>query len=103
MAAKSVVTAVILAAGFSRRLGRPKQLLPLEGKPLLQYALDAACATDCDEVILVLGEAAPAILDKVTLDRARVIINENAVEGQSTSIVSGVRSAEPLRSGTLLM
>src|SRR4051794_36036387 len=97
------VTGVILAAGFSRRLGRPKQLLPVDGKPLLQFAIDAALAADLTQVIVVLGIAAPAILDKVDLGRAQVVVNERAIDGQSTSIGAGMAAADANRSGTLLM
>lgn len=97
------ITAAILAAGFSRRLGRPKQLLEFEGKPLLQWAIDAALESDVPEVLVVLGEAAPAILERVELGDARVVLNDRAIEGQSSSIVAAVSSADPLRSGTLLM
>lgn len=97
------VTGVILAAGFSRRLGRPKQLLLVDGKPLLQFAVDAAVAADLAEVIVVLGVDAPAILDRVELGRARVVVNDRAVDGQSTSIVVGIAEADPNRTGTLLM
>lgn len=97
------VTGVILAAGFSRRLGRPKQLLDIDGKPLLQWAIDAALSADLGEVLVVLGEAAPAILPKITLGSARVVVNERAIDGQSSSIVKAIQAANPERSGTLLM
>jgi molybdenum cofactor cytidylyltransferase len=97
------VTAAILAAGFSRRLGRPKQLLEYRGKPLLQWAVDAALNSDLDEVLVVLGEAAPAILPRIELGRARAVVNERASEGQSASIGKAVLAADPGRRGTLLM
>lgn len=97
------VTGVILAAGFSRRLGRPKQLLPFDGKPLLQWAIDAASSSELHEILLVLGESAPAILERIELGNARAVINDRAIEGQSTSIVAAIASADPFRSGTLLM
>lgn len=97
------VSAAILAAGFSRRLGRPKQLLEYQGKPLLQWAVDAALATDVTEVLIVLGEAAPAILEQVELGSAKVVVNDQAIEGQSASIRAAVAAADPNRSGTLLM
>ncbi|MCA9859229.1 MAG: nucleotidyltransferase family protein [Thermomicrobiales bacterium] len=103
MAGQTGVTGAILAAGFSRRLGRPKQLLQFGGRPLLQYAIDAALAANLDEVILVLGEAAPAILEQVQLGTARFVANDRANEGQSSSIVAAVRAANPNRSGTLIM
>jgi molybdenum cofactor cytidylyltransferase len=97
------ITGVILAAGFSRRLGRQKQLLEYRGKPLLQWAIDAALNAKLDEVLVILGEAAPVILPKVELGRARIVVNERANEGQSSSIAIGVLAADPVRSGTLLM
>lgn len=97
------VTGAILAAGFSRRLGRPKQLLDYRGRPLLQWAIDAALAADLLEVLVVLGEAAPDILEQIELGRARAIVNQRAVEGQSSSIVEAVAEADPDRTGTLLM
>jgi molybdenum cofactor cytidylyltransferase len=103
MSDRTGVTGVILAAGFSRRLGRPKQLLPVDGKPLLQFAIDAALAADLAEVILVLGVAAPEILEQVDLGRSQVVVNERAIGGQSSSIVAGMAAAHANRSGTLLM
>jgi molybdenum cofactor cytidylyltransferase len=97
------ITGVILAAGFSRRLGRPKQLLEYRGKPLLQWAIDAALNAKLDEVLVILGEAAPVILPKVELGPARAVVNERVNEGQSSSIAIGVLAADPVRSGTLLM
>jgi len=97
------VTGVILAAGFSRRLGRPKQLLEYRGKPLLQWAIDAALNAKLDEVLVILGEAAPMILPKVELGSARAVVNERAIEGQSASIAKAVLAADPGRRGTLLM
>jgi molybdenum cofactor cytidylyltransferase len=97
------VSGVILAAGFSRRLGRPKQLLELGGKPLLQWAIDAALAAGLSEVLVVLGESAAAILEHVDLGTARLVINPDAIDGQSTSIMAGVAVANPERVGTLFM
>lgn len=97
------VTAAILAAGFSRRLGRPKQLLRFQGKPLLQWAIDAALAADIDEVIVVLGESAAAILERIELHAAKPVFNDRAIEGQSSSIRAAVAAASPARDGTLVM
>ena len=97
------VSIAILAAGFSRRLGRPKQLLEFKGKSLLQWAIDAASATDTPEILLVVGESASAILERIEPGRASTVINERAVEGQSSSIVAAVEAADRRRSGTLLM
>ena len=49
------VTAVLLAAGASRRMGALKQLLPLGGRPLVQVALDHLLDSHVDRILVVLG------------------------------------------------
>ena len=46
-----MISAVILAAGRADRMGEPKLFLPLGGKPVLQWVLESALASDLDEVI----------------------------------------------------
>src|SRR6185436_639591 len=53
--ARAPVAAVVLAAGNSTRLGRPKQLVVYQGLPLVARAARAALATGADPVVLVLG------------------------------------------------
>lgn len=55
------VGAVVLAAGGSSRLGRPKQLLPYRGRSLLRRTAEAAVASPCRPVLVVLGAGASRI------------------------------------------
>lgn len=87
------VAAVILAAGASRRYGEDKLLVELDGKPLLQHAVDAANASKADEVIIVVGHDADAVLASIRLGRARAVTNPDHAEGQSTSLRLGIREA----------
>jgi molybdenum cofactor cytidylyltransferase len=82
--------AVILAAGASSRMGTPKQLLLVDGKPLLIRAVDAVLATEAWPVVVVLGANAEQI--RPTLARLPVLIAENAAwaEGMASSIRTGV-------------
>jgi len=66
----SPVLAVVLAAGGSTRMGRPKQLAELEGRPLLAHALAALDEAPVDRVVVALGGAAGEVLDRVELGRA---------------------------------
>lgn len=97
------VAAVILAAGASRRYGEDKLLVQLDGKPLLQHAIDAAESSTVDEVIVVLGHDAPAIRESVRLRRARVVTNPDHASGQSTSLRLGIRAVSAADGAVVLL
>jgi CTP:molybdopterin cytidylyltransferase MocA len=75
-------------------MGEPKQLLPLDGRPLLEKALAAACDSRLDEVVVVLGAHAAEIRQSVRLGRARVILNPDHLQGLSTSLRAGIASLD---------
>lgn len=81
---------MVLAAGMSSRLGRPKQLLDLGGRPLLQHVVDGACAT-FDEVVVVLGHEAARVSAALAIaPPARVVVNPRFAQGMSTSLEAGL-------------
>jgi molybdenum cofactor cytidylyltransferase len=85
------VGGIVLAAGTSSRLGRPKQLLDLEGRPVLRWVLDAAAGSSLDEIVVVLGHAAGEIQAAVAFDESlRVVRNTDYLQGQSTSLKAGI-------------
>ncbi len=86
--------AVILAAGASTRMGEPKQLLSLGGKPLLIRAIDAALASAAWPVVVVLG--AHAELIRPLLARSPVLTAENPTwaEGMASSLRTGVTTLQ---------
>jgi len=86
---------VVLAAGSSRRMGRPKQLLEVGGRPLLEGVIASACASRLDEVVVVLGANADAILDQIDLGRARAVVNPDHAAGMSTSLRAGLAALGP--------
>jgi molybdenum cofactor cytidylyltransferase len=89
-----MISVVILAAGTSSRLGRPKQLLDLGGRSVLQRVLDAALAAGVDEVVVVLGHEADRIGATLSRsDRVRIAVNLDYLEGQSTSLREGLLAA----------
>lgn len=86
-----MISGIVLAAGTSTRLGTPKQLLEIDGRPLLQHVLDAACASRLDEIVIVLGHKAEIIRAALALpDTARIILNEDYETGQSSSLRTGL-------------
>lgn len=91
-------TAVVLAAGQARRMGAPKLLLPLEGRPLLQHVLEAAEASCLSELVLVVG---PELNDRLSelphaAGKPRIVIrNPRPGDGQSRSLALGLKAASP--------
>jgi CTP:molybdopterin cytidylyltransferase MocA len=85
--------ALVLAAGAGRRFApdRPKQLADLDGRPLLQHAIDAAHALE--DVVLVLGARADEVRAAIDPGRARVVVAEDWQEGLAASLRAGVAAA----------
>jgi CTP:molybdopterin cytidylyltransferase MocA len=76
-------------------MGRPKQLLEVGGRPLLEGVIASACASRLDEVVVVLGANADAILGQVDLGRARAVVNPDHAAGMSTSLRAGLAALGP--------
>ena len=68
------VLGLVLAAGGSTRMGRPKQLARLDGRPLLAHVLAALDEAPVDRVVVALGGAAGAVLERVELGRAEPLV-----------------------------
>ena len=80
MSERDAVAAVVLAAGASTRLGQPKQLAPIGGRPALAYTLDALRASRVDRIVLVLGHTADAIAAALDLTDITVVRNDAYAE-----------------------
>jgi molybdenum cofactor cytidylyltransferase len=87
------VSGVLLAAGASRRLGRPKQLLVWQGETLVRRAARAALEAGVDELIAVVGAEREAVAAALAGLEVRVVENERWPEGIGSSIAVGVRAA----------
>ncbi len=88
--ARKNVAGIILAAGQSSRLGRPKQLLELDGRPILDIVLENAGKTQLGQIVLVLGHQAERISAAVGGHGHDIVINPDFALGQSTSLRSGL-------------
>ena len=86
---------VILAAGSSRRMGSPKQLLLIDGRPMLELVVAQACASKLDEVVVVLGAVADEIRPRVDFGRASVHVNPDHAAGMASSLKAGIASLAP--------
>ena len=83
---------VILAAGVSKRLGSPKQLLAYKKQNLLRHSVDTALETGCPSVFVVLG-ANMELLKKELKDKPVIIIeNKSWEEGVASSIRAALQN-----------
>jgi len=99
-----MISAVVLAAGRAQRLGQQKLFLPLRGKPVLQWVLESALASELGEVICVTREleSAPRQL-KLTNERLVWLTNHAADRGQSTSVIAGLWATDPNSDGAMFL
>jgi molybdenum cofactor cytidylyltransferase len=86
---------LVLAAGGSSRLGRPKQLLPLGGSTLLGTVLANARACGFDQLVVALGGAADDVRAEVDLTGCDVAENPAYGEGCSSSIAAAMAVVDP--------
>ena len=88
------VAGVLLAAGSSRRMGRPKALLPYRDSTLLRHAAEILSATACSpRFVVVSPEARKSCWQREKLDIA-VVENRDAAAGLATSLRAAVRAIE---------
>ncbi|MDX1936012.1 MAG: nucleotidyltransferase family protein [Flavihumibacter sp.] len=98
---------VLLAAGQSKRLGHPKQLLSYNGTTLIEHAVNAALATTLTPVIVVLGACNEIIAPYLTpYTRVHVVYNKDWETGMASTIQTGLQALQqtnPVADGVLLM
>jgi molybdenum cofactor cytidylyltransferase len=81
---------VVLAAGMSRRLGRPKQLLDLGGRPLVAHVVQRALAAGLDGVVVVTGHEREAVEAAVSAPGVTLAFNPEFASGQASSLIAGL-------------
>ena len=90
---KGQVTAILLAAGESTRMGKSKALLSWQSKYLIEYQIASLVACGVKEVVVVLGHEAEKITDAATFEnQTRIVVNENYKSGKSSSVITGLQN-----------
>ncbi|MCC7465198.1 MAG: NTP transferase domain-containing protein, partial [Saprospiraceae bacterium] len=82
---------ILLAAGQSARLGRPKQLLRFRDKTLLQHTIDEALQAGASPVVVVTGARAEEIAATIDQQAVELVFNAQWQEGKGKGIAAGVR------------
>jgi CTP:molybdopterin cytidylyltransferase MocA len=88
-----VISGIILAAGFSSRMGQPKALLDWGGEPLISYSVRQMQEAGCDEVIVVLGHKADDISRHMKTLKCRTMLNPRYQHGRAGSVRIGAKAA----------
>jgi 4-nitrophenyl phosphatase len=97
------IAIIILAAGASRRFGKPKQLLDWGGVPLVAHAADVALEAGLGPVIVVLGCDAEAVRTALGARAVQMAMNWRWAEGLSTSVQAGLAALSPEMNAAILM
>jgi len=96
------VTAIVLAAGESSRMGRPKPLLPLNGETFLSHLLGEIRASRVSRTVLVLGHRPEVILEAMPEVAPLAVVNPNYQLGQLSSLQVGLDAVGHEADATLM-
>ncbi len=96
-------SAIVLAAGGSTRMGRPKLALPVRGTPMIRLAAQAALSSQCREVVVVLGTHADIYRPLLDGLDVRIVENPDPGEGLGSSIRLGVAVVSPDAQGVIVL
>jgi molybdenum cofactor cytidylyltransferase len=99
-----VISGIVLAAGTGSRFGGTKQLVLLDGTPLVQHAVDALVGADVDEIVLVTGHDAVKVAAAVTLPATgRIVYNPAFADGQATSLAAAIHALDDESEGAVVL
>lgn len=91
---KTMISAIVLAAGESRRMvDHNKLLMTFNEKSLIEHIVDTLLQSEVDEIIVVVGYEAQKIRDRLQTRKIKIIDNPNFQSGMTTSIHAGVKAA----------
>lgn len=103
LSSETPVTGLVLAAGGSSRLGRPKQLLPYGPGTLLDHVLETARACRFAQLLCVVGGSANEVSGQVNFSGVTVVQNRSFGEGCSSSIAAALTAVDPRSQRLVLM
>jgi molybdenum cofactor cytidylyltransferase len=97
------VALLLLAAGASTRMGRPKQMLPYKGRTLLRHAAEIAVASSCMPIVLITGALHEELLGEVSDLPIQAVRNERWKSGMASSIQTGLAAVVPAQPRAVLI
>jgi molybdenum cofactor cytidylyltransferase len=97
-----MISAILLAAGESRRMGDFKQLLQFKGKPFVACCVDTLLAAGVAEILVVTGHREKEVREAIGQRRVKFIFNADYQAGMSSSIVSGAAALDEKTTAILI-
>ena len=98
-----MISAIILAAGESKRMGQPKQLLPFRGSTLLGQIMENLLQSQAAEIIVVLGYQAEKIIPQIAREPVKIVVNPDFEQGMSSSIKCGLSHISEAADGVMIV
>jgi molybdenum cofactor cytidylyltransferase len=89
------IAAIVLAAGGSVRMGRPKQLLPIACQPMVRRVVEAVCSAGFDQVVVVTGAHADEVAEALQDLPVELVTNKAWTKGMSASLRRGLLALRP--------
>jgi molybdenum cofactor cytidylyltransferase len=97
-----MIVAVVLAAGESSRMGRPKALLPIEGIRFIEKIVSSFQSTKVGKILVVLGHNAEEMRQKIADLPVLIVVNNEYKKGQLSSLVAAIRDIQSRQSSAEL-
>jgi len=97
-----MIAAVVLAAGESSRMGRPKALLPIDGVRFIEKIVSSFQSTKVGKILVVLGHNAEEMRQKIADLPVLIVVNNEYKKGQLSSLVAAIRDIQSRQSSAEL-
>jgi molybdenum cofactor cytidylyltransferase len=97
------ISLIVLAAGESTRFGSNKLLFKIDGETLIESVVRKGIQSMADEVVVVVGYEADKIVEALKDLRCKIVVNHSFKEGQSSSVITGVKSVEDHAKAALIL
>ena len=97
-----MIAAVVLTAGESSRMGRPKALLPIDGVRFIEKIVSSFQSTKVGKILVVLGHNAEEMRQKIADLPVLIVVNNEYKKGQMSSLVAAIRDIQSRQSSAEL-
>ncbi len=101
-AGSTMVSAILLAAGEAKRMGKLKQLMPLGSTTMVEQTIDNLLSSGVSEVIVVLGHKAEEVRKRIAGRPIKIVVNPIYLQGMATSIAAGLKSVDSQAQAVML-